>query len=146
MSDTSWTTDDIPDQSGRVAIVTGANTGPGLEPARALAGKGAGVVLAVRNLDKGKAAVDDIRSSVPDADLELQELDLASLDSIRAAAEDVRGRYDRIDLLLNNAGVYLNPGDSYGTGGTNHMRMNLGTSRGMISHAIERMADAVQRI
>lgn len=102
---TKWTTARIPDQTGRVAIVTGANTGLGLETAKALAAKGAHVVLAVRNLDKGKAAVDWIARSAPTADLELQQLDLGSLASVRAAADDLKGKFDRIDLLINNAGV-----------------------------------------
>jgi NAD(P)-dependent dehydrogenase (short-subunit alcohol dehydrogenase family) len=121
-----WTTDDIPDQRGRVAIVTGANTGIGLETARALAGRGATVVLAVRNLEKGRAAVDDIRAGHPDGVVELQQLDLASLDSVRAAAGEIRDRFDRIDLLINNAGVMYAPRGQTADGfelqfGTNHL-------------------------
>ena len=85
MSEATWTTEDIPDQSGRAAIVTGANTGLGLETARALAGRGASVTLAVRNLDKGKAAIDDIRGDVPGAELELQR-------TPRFCCPDRRGR------------------------------------------------------
>ena len=84
--DGKWTAHDIPDQSGRVAVVTGANSGLGLETTRALADHGASVVLAVRDLDKGEVAVEEIRAGRPDADLELQQLDLASLDSVRSAA------------------------------------------------------------
>ena len=81
-----WTTADIPDQTGRVAVITGANTGLGYETALALAEHGAHVVLAVRNLDKGKDAAARITASGPHADVALQELDLTSLESIRAAA------------------------------------------------------------
>ncbi len=123
---TKWTTARIPDQTGRVAIVTGANTGLGLETAKALAAKGAHVVLAVRNLDKGKAAVDWIARSAPTADLELQQLDLGSLASVRAAADDLKGKFDRIDLLINNAGVMWPPRQTTEDGfelqfGTNHL-------------------------
>ena len=83
-----WTTADIPDQSGRVAVVTGANTGLGYQTAAALADKGTQVVLAVRNLDKGENAVTQIRAKSPDADVALQRLDLTSLDAIREAAGD----------------------------------------------------------
>lgn len=100
-----WTADDIPDQTGRVAVVTGANSGLGLETARQLAAHGATVVLAVRRPERGAAAVEDIAATVPDARLELQQLDLASLDSVREAANQLRARYDGIDLLVNNAGV-----------------------------------------
>jgi NAD(P)-dependent dehydrogenase (short-subunit alcohol dehydrogenase family) len=100
-----WTADDIPDQSGRVAVVTGANSGLGLETARQLAAHGATVVLAVRRPERGLAAIEDIRSTVPAAQLVLQQLDLASLASVRDAAEQLRDRHEHIDLLVNNAGV-----------------------------------------
>ena len=126
MTAAKWTTEEIPDQTGRVAVVTGANTGLGLETARALAGRGAAVTLAVRNPDKGKAAIDDIRRDVPDAELEVQELDLASLDSIRDAAAEIGRRLGRIDLLINNAGVMYTPRQQTADGfemqfGTNHL-------------------------
>ncbi|STZ89147.1 short-chain dehydrogenase [Mycolicibacterium fortuitum] len=107
---TKWTTAKIPDQSGRTAIVTGANTGLGLETAKALAAKGAHVVLAVRNLTKGEAAAEWIIRSVRDADLELQRLDLGSLASVREAADEIRTKHETIDLLINNAGVMTPPG------------------------------------
>src|ERR1700691_1392651 len=97
-----WTTADIPDQTGRVAIITGANTGLGYETARALAEHGAHVVLAVRNLDKGKDAAARITADGPRGEVALQELDLTSLDSVRAASRQLRSDYDRIDLLVNN--------------------------------------------
>ncbi len=105
MTTTHWTTADIPDQSGRVAVVTGSNTGLGLETAQALAGAGAEVVMAVRNLDKGEAAKATILDAHPGATIHLQPLDLASLDSIGKAADEILGRHDRLDLLINNAGV-----------------------------------------
>jgi NAD(P)-dependent dehydrogenase (short-subunit alcohol dehydrogenase family) len=104
-----WTAADVPDQSGRVAIVTGANSGLGFDTAAVLADKGAHVVLAVRNLDKGNEAADRIRSKNPNAEVSLQELDLTSLDSIRTAADQLRADYPRIDLLINNAGVMYVP-------------------------------------
>ena len=121
-----WTTDDIPDQTGRVAVITGANTGLGYETARALAEHGAHVVLAVRNLDKGKDAAASITAASPSAGVALQELDLTSLDSIRAAARQLRSDHDRIDLLVNNAGVMYTPKSTTKDGfelqfGTNHL-------------------------
>jgi NAD(P)-dependent dehydrogenase (short-subunit alcohol dehydrogenase family) len=121
-----WTTADIPDQTGRVAVITGANTGLGYETAAALADHGAHVVLAVRNLDKGKDAAARITALSPGAEVALQELDLTSLDSIRAAAEQLRSEHDRIDLLINNAGVMYTPKSTTKDGfelqfGTNHL-------------------------
>ncbi|SPM29122.1 SDR family NAD(P)-dependent oxidoreductase [Mycobacterium terramassiliense] len=121
-----WTTADIPDQTGRVAVITGANTGLGYETALALADHGAHVVLAVRNLDKGKDAAARITAHSPHADVALQELDLTSLESIRAAAEQLRSAHDRIDLLINNAGVMWTPKSTTKDGfelqfGTNHL-------------------------
>ncbi|KKW64065.1 short-chain dehydrogenase [Mycolicibacterium elephantis] len=104
-----WTAADVPDQSGRVAIVTGANSGLGYDTAAVLADKGAHVVLAVRNLDKGRQAVDQIKSGSPNADVTLQELDLSSLNSVRKAAAELRAAHPRIDLLINNAGVMYVP-------------------------------------
>ena len=121
-----WTTADIPDQSGRTAVITGANTGLGFETAAALAAKGAHVVLAVRNLDKGKDAARRIEQATPGATVELQELDLTSLASVRTAAEALTANHDAIDLLINNAGVMFTPKSATGDGfemqfGTNHL-------------------------
>lgn len=102
-----WTPTDMPDQSGRTAVVTGANTGIGYETAKALAGRGAAVVLACRDVAKADAAAGRIRATVPGADLSLVELDLASLDSVRRAAEQLRAAHPRVDLLINNAGVMV---------------------------------------
>ena len=125
-SDGKWTTGDIPDQSGRVAIVTGANTGLGYHTAAALAQTGAHVVLAVRNLEKGNLALARIVAAHPDADVTLHELDLSSLASVRAAAAALRKAYPRIDLLINNAGVMWTPKQLTDDGfemqfGTNHL-------------------------
>jgi NAD(P)-dependent dehydrogenase (short-subunit alcohol dehydrogenase family) len=117
----NWTEQHIPDQQGRVAIVTGANTGLGFETARMLAARGAAVVLAVRNIEKGKQAAARI-----DGDVTVQALDLTSLDSIQSAAADLRAAHPRIDLLINNAGVMYTPRQITADGfelqfGTNHL-------------------------
>lgn len=104
-----WTAADIGDQSGRTAIVTGANSGLGYHTAAILAEKGAHVVLAVRNLDKGNQAVERIKKSIPNAVVALQHLDLSSLASVRTAADELRAAHPRIDLLINNAGVMYVP-------------------------------------
>ncbi len=121
-----WSSTDIPDQSGRVVVVTGANTGIGYETAAALAFRGAHVVLAVRNLAKGNAALARIVAAKPEVDVTLQELDLSSLNSVRAAANALRSAYPRIDLLVNNAGVMWTPKQVTKDGfemqfGTNHL-------------------------
>jgi NAD(P)-dependent dehydrogenase (short-subunit alcohol dehydrogenase family) len=123
---TDWTINDIPDQTGRTAVITGANTGLGYETALALAAKGARVVLAVRNLDKGRSAADLIVRRNPGADVSLQQLDLTSLASIDEAASQLRATHDRIDLLINNAGVMMTPRSTTKDGfelqfGTNHL-------------------------
>lgn len=101
----SWTANDIPDQIGRIALVTGANGGLGLETARALAAKGAHVIMAARNQEKAQQAFEDIRASHPEASIELRELDLGSLASVETLSEGVLADFDRLDLLVNNAGV-----------------------------------------
>jgi len=118
----SWTADDIPSQDGRVAVVTGATSGLGLETAVALAGHGAHVVLTARDPGRGKAALATVRQRVPEADVEVGALDLASLASVRAFA----GTLERVDLLVNNAGVMFAPrgrtADGFETQlGTNHL-------------------------
>jgi NAD(P)-dependent dehydrogenase (short-subunit alcohol dehydrogenase family) len=121
-----WTSDQIPDQSGRIAVVTGANSGLGLETARELARAGAHVVIACRNTEKGAAASSDIAATVPNADLDVASLDLASLASIRAFAERFRSEHEGLDLLVNNAGVMAPPRRETADGfelqlGTNHL-------------------------
>ena len=121
-----WSEADIPDLTGRVAVVTGANSGLGLETARQLAVHGATVVLACRSPERTATAIEDIRSSAPDARLEGQRMDLASLDSVREAARSIRSAHDRIDLLVNNAGVMYTDRELTADGfelqfGTNHL-------------------------
>jgi NAD(P)-dependent dehydrogenase (short-subunit alcohol dehydrogenase family) len=114
-----WTAHDIPDQTGRTVVITGANSGIGLVAARELARAGARVVMAVRNLDKGRAAADSITSG----EVEVCELDLADLASVRGFAEGYQGN---VDLLINNAGVMAPPRRETKDGfesqfGTNHL-------------------------
>ena len=121
-----WTSEQIPDQSGRLAVVTGANSGLGLVTARELARKGAHVVLACRNQAKGEKARRAIEMRAPTAHVEVAELDLASLDYVRAFAERLRSEHDGIDLLINNAGVMATPHGRTADGfelqfGTNHL-------------------------
>ncbi|TDC71421.1 oxidoreductase [Streptomyces hainanensis] len=102
-----WTAGDMPDQSGRLALVTGANSGIGYATARELARRGARVILACRSEDRGREACERLRAEVPVADVEFRPLDLADLSSVRAFARDLE--VERIDLLVNNAGVMALP-------------------------------------
>ncbi len=127
MSRTKWTEADIPDQTGKTAFITGANTGIGYEAARALAQHGARVLIGCRNADKAAAAVERIRASSDgiDVDVTVVPLDLADLSSVRAAAE-IANDEDRLDLLINNAGVMALPKRTTADGfemqfGTNHL-------------------------
>jgi NAD(P)-dependent dehydrogenase (short-subunit alcohol dehydrogenase family) len=122
----AWREADIPDQSGRTAVVTGANSGIGFETARALAAKGARVVLACRSEEKGRDAERRLRAAVPAGDVRFEPLDLGSLASVRAFAEKLRAAESRLDLLVNNAGVMMPPygktADGFETQlGTNHL-------------------------
>jgi NAD(P)-dependent dehydrogenase (short-subunit alcohol dehydrogenase family) len=121
-----WNLDQVPDLSGRVMIVTGANSGIGYEAALALAQRKADVVLACRNQDKAKAAASRIRDEAPTARLELIPLDLSDLSSVRAFADSFRERYSQLNVLINNAGVMAIPKRTTADGfemqfGTNHL-------------------------
>ena len=105
----SWTAADIPDLTGKTAVVTGANGGLGLESARELAGAGAHVVMAARNQEKAQAALEDLLSTHPDASLEIVQLDLSSLDETRAAATTITEAHPTVDILINNAGLMAMP-------------------------------------
>lgn len=123
---TNRTTNDIPNQTGRVIVITGANSGIGYESARALAGKGATVVMACRSVEKGAAARDLILQEYPAAKVEVMALDLGSLASVRAFAEEFDRRFNRLDVLMNNAGIMAIPQgktvDGFETQfGTNHL-------------------------
>lgn len=126
MSERPWSADDVPDLKERVAVVTGANSGIGLEAARVLAARGAHVVLACRDAGRGSAALGAIRTTNPSASAEVAPLDLASLASVRAFSEAFLSRHDRLDLLCNNAGVMALPRLETADGfemqlGTNHL-------------------------
>jgi NAD(P)-dependent dehydrogenase (short-subunit alcohol dehydrogenase family) len=122
----NWTAEWIPDQAGRTAVVTGANSGLGLVAARELARAGAEVVLACRDTEKGEVAAESIRAAVPDASVAVEDLDLASLASVRAFAERLDAGHESLDLLINNAGVMAPPRRETADGfelqfGTNHL-------------------------
>ncbi|MFT4946621.1 MAG: NAD(P)-dependent dehydrogenase (short-subunit alcohol dehydrogenase family) [Natronomonas sp.] len=122
----SWTTSAIPDQSGKVVVITGANSGLGYEATKALAEKGAHVVMACRSIDRGESARDSIREQFPAASLSVRGLDLASLDSIHSFAEEFTSEHDSLDVLCNNAGVMALPREETEDGfemqfGVNHL-------------------------
>ncbi|WP_416840844.1 oxidoreductase [Haloferax sp. DFSO52] len=121
-----WTVEDMPDCSGKTAIVTGANSGLGFEATKALSAKGAHVVMACRSLDRGEDAMAEIRTDVPDASLSVSELDLADLDAVHRFADDFADQYDALHVLCNNAGVMAIPRDETEQGfetqfGVNHL-------------------------
>ncbi len=122
----NWTTDNIPDLTGKVIIVTGANSGIGYEAAKEFARKGAQTILACRSMDKAQAALAKICSEIPDAQAVVMQLDLASLASIQQFVEDFISRYHRLDVLTNNAGImqvpYTKTVDGFESQfGTNHL-------------------------
>ncbi len=140
-----WTTEQIPDQTGRTAVVTGANSGLGLVCARELARAGASVVLACRSAERGAAALEAISRAAPGAQLELASLDLGSLASVEAFAERFRSTHDGFDLLFNNAGVMAPPRRLTADG----FELQLGTNllghfalTGRLLGALEGRADA----
>jgi len=121
-----WTIQDIPNLLDRIIIVTGANSGLGLESTKAFAAKGATVVMACRNIGKAEKAKAEVLASNPTAKLEVMELDNASLASVRAFTDAFKAKYNRLDLLLNNAGVMAIPRTETADGfemqlGVNHL-------------------------
>jgi NAD(P)-dependent dehydrogenase (short-subunit alcohol dehydrogenase family) len=121
-----WTTEQILDQSGKIVIVTGANSGIGYEASAAMAHKGAKVILACRSQDKGKAAVAKIEEQDPKGEVILMQLDLADLGSVARFADDILSEYEGLDILINNAGVMAIPYQQTADGfemqfGTNHL-------------------------
>ncbi len=121
-----WNFNSIPDQQGRVVLVTGANSGIGYQTSIALAKKSAEVIMACRDFDKAQQAVDTMKKEFPAAKLFLVKLDLSDLDSVSQCAEIVKDKYDKLDLLINNAGVMVPPLTRTKQGfelqfGTNHL-------------------------
>jgi protochlorophyllide reductase len=121
-----WTQQDMPNLTGRVVVVTGANSGLGLESTKAFAAKGATVVMVCRNMSKAEKAKAEVLASSPNAKLDLMQLDNASLDSVRAFADAFKAKYDRLDILLNNAGLMAIPRTETADGfemqlGVNHL-------------------------
>jgi NAD(P)-dependent dehydrogenase (short-subunit alcohol dehydrogenase family) len=122
----NWTQEDIPDLTGKVVVVTGANSGLGFESTKELAKHGATIVMAVRNMEKGEKARADILNKVPGARLDLMKLDNSNLNAVRAFAEEFKQKYDRLDILLNNAGLMAIPRQETADGfemqlGVNHL-------------------------
>ena len=121
-----WKAANIPDLTGKIVLVTGANIGLGKASTQLMAAKGAQVVMAVRTVSKGEEAADDVRKEVPNAQLNVMALDLADLASVRAFAADFTATHDRLDILMNNAGVMATPQMTTQDGfelqlGTNHL-------------------------
>jgi NAD(P)-dependent dehydrogenase (short-subunit alcohol dehydrogenase family) len=121
-----WTQDNIPDQTGKLVIVTGGNSGIGYEAGLALAGRNAHVILAVRDVNKGEEAAGKIREKYAQAQVTVMPLNLADLKSVHTFAETFQVKYDRLDVLINNAGVMALPARKTADGfemqfGTNHL-------------------------
>ena len=132
----SWSTKDIPDLHGKIAVVTGANGGLGLASAKALAGHGAHVVMAARNQAKAADAREEILAAHPDASLEIVELDLGSLASVKTAADAIAAKHDRIDILMCNAGVMAMPQGTTQDGFDTQMGTNVLGHWALLSHLL----------
>lgn len=126
MTKVNWDNNNIPDQKGKIVIVTGSSSGIGLQTAGVLASKNASVILAVRNLSKGTKAINEIKQKYANTNVTLMELDLANLDSIKNFAKVFKEQYSQLNLLINNAGVMIPPYSKTKDGfelqfGTNHL-------------------------
>lgn len=104
-----WTTEQLPDLTGKIIIVTGGNSGLGYESVKAFAMKGAEVILASRSRDRGEAARSEILKAIPDAKIAVMHLELGDLASVRSFSVEFRKRYNKLDVLLNNAGIMMSP-------------------------------------
>jgi NAD(P)-dependent dehydrogenase (short-subunit alcohol dehydrogenase family) len=121
-----WNVENIPVLMGKVIIVTGANSGIGFEAAREVTRYGARTILACRYMEKAQAALEKIQAEIPNSKAEIICLDLASLQSVHEFAESFKARYERLDVLLNNAGIMMVPYHETEDGfesqlGTNHL-------------------------
>ena len=121
-----WTTDEMPDLKGKVMVVTGGNSGIGFESVKAFARKGAEVVLASRSTEKGELAKKEILQTVSEGNIQVMQLELDDLESVKSFAAEFRKHYQRLDVLLNNAGIMMSPyfktKDGFeGQFGTNHL-------------------------
>jgi len=126
MSKSIWDANQIPDQSGRVVVVTGSSSGIGYEAARVLANKNAEIFIAVRDVKKGEVALNNIKAQNEKANVTLMILDLASLESVKNFVTEFKQKYQKLDLLINNAGVMMPPYSKTADGfelqfGTNHL-------------------------
>ena len=120
----NWTVENIPDLSGKVIIVTGANCGIGFESSKEFARKCAHTILACHNLEKGEAALAEIKNEIPNASAEVIQLDLSSLSSVHQFAAGFKSKYDRLDILVNNAGVMYVPSGKTEDGFERHFGIN----------------------
>lgn len=126
MAKSNWDANQIPELEGKVVIITGATSGLGKEAARVLAGKNAQVIMAVRNVGKAETVKKEILQQYPDSKIVIQQLDLGSLASIERFSKTMSNQFDRLDVLINNAGVMMCPFSKTEDGfeiqmGTNHL-------------------------
>jgi NAD(P)-dependent dehydrogenase (short-subunit alcohol dehydrogenase family) len=126
MTNTKWNTQNIPDQKGKVVIITGATSGLGKEAAKVFAQKGATVIMPVRNAEKAKSVSEEILKFNPNSKIDVKSLDLSSLNSIKLFADDILKSYNQLDILINNAGIMYCPYSKTQDGfemqmGTNHL-------------------------
>jgi NAD(P)-dependent dehydrogenase (short-subunit alcohol dehydrogenase family) len=125
MSNKNWNTQNIPDQKGKVIIITGATSGLGKEAAKVFAAKGASLILPVRNTEKAKAVAEEIMKTTTNAKIDIRSLDLSSLNSIKIFSDEISKSYNQLDILINNAGIMYCPYSKTQDGfemqmGTNH--------------------------
>ncbi|GCF14194.1 short-chain dehydrogenase [Haloarcula mannanilytica] len=145
---TGWTAEDMPSLTDRTVVVTGANSGLGLEGSKAFARKGATVVMACRSVERGESAAAEIREAVPDATLDVRECDLADLANVEAFADGLHEDYDAVDVLCNNAGVMAIPRSETADGFETQVGVNHLGHFALTGHLLDllRAADGESRI